>query len=77
MEALRGKIVITASTAEIDRLEHEADVVYQESIVRLFENEKDPIQVIKWKELYGYLEAATDRCEDIANVLDGISVKHA
>ena len=77
MEALRDKIVITESTAEIDRLEHEADVVYQESIVRLFDNEKDPIQVIKWKELYGYLEAATDRCEDIANVLDGISVKHA
>jgi hypothetical protein len=77
MEALRDKVLITASTAEIDRLEHEADVVYQESIVRLFDNEKDPIQVIKWKELYGYLEAATDRCEDIANVLDGISVKHA
>jgi uncharacterized protein len=77
MEALRDKVVITASTAEIDRLEHEADVAYQESIVRLFDTEKDPIQVIKWKELYGYLEAATDRCEDIGNVLDGISVKHA
>jgi len=77
MEALRDKVVITASTAEIDRLEHEGDVVYQESIVRLFDNEKDPVQIIKWKELYGYLEAATDRCEDIANVLDGISVKHA
>ena len=77
MEALRDKVVITASTAEIDRLEHEGDVVYQDSIVRIFDTEKDPIQVIKWKELYGYLEAATDRCEDIANVLDGISVKHA
>ena len=77
MEALRDKDGITASTAEIDRLEHEGDVVYQESIVTLFEIEKDPIQVIKWKELYGHLEAATDRCEDIANVVDGISVKHA
>jgi predicted phosphate transport protein (TIGR00153 family) len=77
MEALRDKGGITASTAEIDRLEHEGDVVYQESIVTLFEIEKDPIQVIKWKELYGHLEAATDRCEDIANVVDGISVKHA
>ena len=77
MEALRDKVEVSISTEEIDRLEHEGDVVYQTSIVTLFDNEKDPIQVIKWKELYGYLEAATDRCEDIANVLDGISVKHA
>ena len=77
MEALRDNAKITGSTAEIDRLEHEGDVAYQQSIVGLFEQEKDPIQVIKWKELFGYLEAATDRCEDIANVLDGISVKHA
>lgn len=77
MEALRDKAKITGSTAEIDRLEHDGDVAYQQSIVALFDHEKDPIQVIKWKELYGYLEAATDRCEDIANVLDGISVKHA
>ena len=77
MEALRDKGVIAGPTKEIDRLEHEGDVVYQQSIVGLFDHEKDPIQVIKWKELYGYLEAATDRCEDIGNVLDGISVKHA
>jgi predicted phosphate transport protein (TIGR00153 family) len=77
MEALRDKGKISVSTAEIDRLEHEGDVAFQQSIVALFDQEKDPIQVIKWKELFGYLEAATDRCEDIANVLDGISVKHA
>lgn len=77
MEALRDKAVVAGPTEEIDRLEHEGDVVYQQSIVGLFEHEKDPIQVIKWKELYGYLEAATDRCEDIGNVLDGIAVKHA
>ena len=76
MEALRDKMVVSGSTEEIDRLEHEGDVVYQESIVKLFDNEKDPIQIIKWKELYGYLEAATDRCEDIGNVLDGIAVKN-
>jgi predicted phosphate transport protein (TIGR00153 family) len=77
MQALRDKALVSTSTAEIDRLEHEADVAYQQAIVALFDNEKDPIQVIKWKELYGYLEAATDRCEDIGNVLDGIAVKHA
>jgi uncharacterized protein len=77
MEALRDKKPVSGSTAEIDRLEHEADVTYQQSIVTLFDHEKDPIQVIKWKELYAHLEAATDRCEDIGNVLDGIAVKHA
>jgi uncharacterized protein len=77
MEALRDKRVVSGSTAEIDRLEHESDVIYQQSIVRLFDEEKDPIQVIKWKELYAHMEAATDRCEDIGNVLDGITVKHA
>jgi predicted phosphate transport protein (TIGR00153 family) len=77
MEALRDNAVITTSTAEIDRLEHEGDVIYQDAIVKLFDHEKDPIQIIKWKELYAHLEAATDRCEDIGNVLDGISVKHA
>jgi predicted phosphate transport protein (TIGR00153 family) len=77
MEALRDKGVMSASTAEIDRLEHDGDVIYQQSIVKLFDLEKDPIQVIKWKELYAHLEAATDRCEDIGNVLDGIAVKHA
>jgi predicted phosphate transport protein (TIGR00153 family) len=77
MEALRDKAVVSGSTAEIDRLEHDSDVIYQQSIVSLFDHEKDPVQIIKWKELYGYLEAATDRCEDIGNVLDGISVKNA
>jgi uncharacterized protein len=77
MEALRDKSMVSTSTAEIDRLEHDGDVVYQDAIVKLFDHEKDPIQVIKWKELYGHLEAATDRCEDIGNVVDGISVKHA
>jgi predicted phosphate transport protein (TIGR00153 family) len=77
MESLRDKKDVSGATAEIDRLEHEGDVTYQQAIVGLFEHEKDPIQIIKWKELYGYLEAATDRCEDIGNVLDGISVKNA
>ena len=42
----------------------------------LFDEEKDPIAVIKWKEVFDYLEEATDRCEDVANVLEGVVVKH-
>jgi predicted phosphate transport protein (TIGR00153 family) len=62
---------------EINRLENEADQVARESIAKLFESEKDPIQLIKMKELYEVLETATDKGEDAANVLESIVVKSA
>lgn len=60
----------------ISELEHEADTIHNASIRRLFDEEKDPILLIKWKEIYDFLERATDRCEDVANVMEGIVVKH-
>jgi uncharacterized protein Yka (UPF0111/DUF47 family) len=62
---------------EINRLENEADQVARESIAKLFEREKDPIQLIKIKELYEVLETATDKAEDAANVLETIVLKSA
>lgn len=62
--------------ARVSQLEHEADRVHQDAIAGLFDQERDPIAVIKWKEIYDFLEAATDRCEDVANVLEGIVLKH-
>lgn len=62
--------------ARIGQLEHEADRAHQDAIVGLFDQERDPIAVIKWKEIYDFLEAAMDRCEDVANRLEGIVVKH-
>ena len=62
--------------AQIKQLEHEADRCHQDAIVELFDQERDPITVIKWKEIFDFLEAATDRCEDVANLLEGIVVKH-
>ena len=61
---------------EVNRLENEADRMHDEALRRLFEEEKDPITVIKWKEILDLLEEATDRCEDVANVLESIVVKH-
>jgi uncharacterized protein Yka (UPF0111/DUF47 family) len=61
---------------EINRLENEADRIHQQAVSRLFEDERDPITVIKWKETLDFLEAATDRCEDVANVLEGVMVAH-
>ena len=61
---------------EINRLENEADRIHQQAVSRLFDEEKDPLLVIKWKETLDFLEEATDRCEDAANVLEGVMVKH-
>ena len=62
--------------ARVNQLEREADRVHQDAIVALFEQETNPITVIKWKEIFDFLEAATDRCEDVGNLLEGVVVKH-
>jgi uncharacterized protein len=62
---------------EINRLENEADGVARAAIAVLFEKEKDPISLIKLKELYEILETATDKAEDAANVLEGVVLKSA
>ena len=77
MKALGKKMQISSCAVEINRLENEADRVHQAALRRLFEEERDPITIIKWKEILDFLELATDRCEDIANVLEGVVVKHA
>jgi uncharacterized protein len=76
MGALEKGTGVVELTARVDQLEREADRVHQDAIVALFDEERDPIVVIKWKELLDFLEAATDRCEDVANLLEGVMVKH-
>lgn len=61
---------------EINRLENEADTVFNQGLVKLFENGSDPVTIIKLKDFYQNLELATDRCEDVANVLEAIVVKN-
>jgi predicted phosphate transport protein (TIGR00153 family) len=74
--ALEEGTGVVEMAARVDQLEREADRVHQDAIVALFDEERDPIVVIKWKELLDFLEAATDRCEDVANLLEGVIVKH-
>lgn len=66
---------ILDACVEINRLENEADTVAQLAIGRLFNDSKDPIEVMKWKEIYDFVEGATDRCEDVANTLEAIVIK--
>ena len=61
---------------DIHTLENKADDIYHEALGDLF-NKKNPIEIIKYREIYEYLENITDRCEDIANVIESIVVKHA
>jgi predicted phosphate transport protein (TIGR00153 family) len=77
LKALEKKTGVAEPAVEINRLENEADRAHQAAVRRLFEEERDPIALIKWKEILDFLEGATDRCEDVANVLEGVVVKHA
>ena len=76
LDALAVHKGVTTHAVEINRLENEADRTHQQAVGRLFESEKDPLVVMKWKETLDFLEAATDRCEDVANVLEGVVVKY-
>jgi len=70
----KNKLVLE-HCVEVHRLENEADRLSRKAIADLFDNEKDPIQLIKIKELYEVLETATDKAEDAANVLEAVALK--
>ena len=62
---------------EVNRLENEGDSISRHAIAGLFETGNDPIEVIKWKELYEHLETAIDKCEDAANIVEAVVLKQA
>ena len=68
---------LLARCRAIGRLEHEADRVLRDAIAKLLHEHRDPIMVFKWKEIYESLEDATDRCQDVANVIEGVVLEHA
>ena len=68
---------ILNSCVEINRLENVADKIYRTALKELFEDSTDIADIIKWREIYEHMESATDMCEDVANVLEGVALKHA
>ena len=62
---------------ELNRLENRADKIYRSALGELFDDGEDTAYIIKWREIYEHMESATDRCEDVANVLEGVVLKHA
>jgi predicted phosphate transport protein (TIGR00153 family) len=67
---------ILGQCEELHQLEVEADVIFRSAMAELFDNPTDLVLVIKWHEIYHYMEDATDRCDDAANVLEGVVIKH-
>ena len=74
---LRDRKTLIAHCTEINRLENEGDAILRRAVARLFEDGADPIHVIKCKEIYDNLENAIDRCEDVANVIEGVAVEYS
>ena len=77
LRTLKDGADVLRRCGEIKRLEEAGDRIHREAVAELFENEKDPIALIKWKEVYENLEEAIDRCEDMAEIIEGIALKHA
>jgi uncharacterized protein len=69
--------MILEACVEINTLENEGDYVLRTAMARLFDREKDPIELIKWKEIFERIEESIDVCEDVSNIIEGIVLKHA
>jgi predicted phosphate transport protein (TIGR00153 family) len=77
MARLKGMSGLDPYWVEINRLENEGDRVYRQTVARLFSGDYKAMDVLKWKDLVDQLEAAIDGCEDVANTLESIVLKHA
>jgi len=75
LDALHARRSVLSYCIEINRLENEADKIERVLIAELFSDERDAIELIRKKEIYELLEATTDRCEDVADIIQNIAVK--
>ncbi len=64
-------------TVEINKKENEADLERRSAVAMLLRDEKDPFEFIKWKEILDFIEEATDRCENVADLVEGIVLEHS
>lgn len=76
LRSVKNTSVIQEHLIELNRLENEGDAVFRGAIARLFQNEKDAIRLLVWKEVYEITEAAVDRCEGVGHVIEAVVLKH-
>ena len=77
VKKMKDPKVVTAANRQLKMLEEEGDALYHEAVEKLFSTSTDPIEVMKWKELYDKLEDAIDQCEDVGNTLQSIALKNS
>jgi uncharacterized protein Yka (UPF0111/DUF47 family) len=77
LKEIKTNTIVREQIIEVNRIENEGDIVYRRALTKLFKNEKDPIEIIKWKQLYELLEESMDSCENVANIVEGLVMKHA
>ncbi|HUP89031.1 MAG TPA: DUF47 family protein [Longimicrobiales bacterium] len=75
--SMKSQKIVETRSREIKRLEEEGDAIYTDAVGELFSGKLEALEVIKWKELYDTMERTLDQCEDVANVLESITIKHA
>ena len=68
---------VTERLVELHRLENEGDDIYHRAVAALFHDRGDPLEVVKWKDVYEKLEETIDRCEQVANIIEGVIIKHS
>lgn len=76
LHLIAGKNNINEKIVTINQIESEVDRLFRNTVGDLFRNEKDPIEIIKWKEIYQILENTIDKCEKIANIVEGVVIKN-
>jgi uncharacterized protein len=72
-----GRKQLLKRCVEINRLENLGDIVYRSAMAELFDDSTNYATLIKWREIYNHMESVIDRCEDIANILEGVAIKYA
>jgi uncharacterized protein Yka (UPF0111/DUF47 family) len=75
--AVKQPKAVSERSRAIKRLEEEGDALYHDSVAALFAGSPDPLEVMKWKEIYDTLERTLDQCQTVANVLESISLKNS
>ena len=77
MKSMKTSKLLCSKIIEVNRLENEGDTLYRNVMTSLFTSGQDALEIIKWKEIYEFLENSLDACEDVANTVEGVVMKHA
>lgn len=77
LKEIKLNTIVRKQIIEVNRIENEGDIIYRRALTKLFKNEKDPVEIIKWKQLYELFEESMDSCENVANIVEGLVMKHA